>query len=148
MSHLFCSPTLLCSCPGAHSQGRQSRRVVEVHRQHHFRLQARREPHPPRGPVPVGPCQRCGLQVSQDQTWEEVPAVGEWRGLSRAERSGGRQRQPGYPVEGHVGTQAQEVPAAREERQVQEAIEDGEDTGERRGIQEQSWAGHLKKKKC
>lgn len=122
MCHLFCSLTSLRSCPGTHPEGRKSRRVVEVHRQHHLRLQAGREPHPPRGPVPVGPRQRRGLQVSQDQAREEVPASGERRGLPRAERSGGRQRQPGYPVEGHVGTQAQEVPAAREERQVQEAI--------------------------
>jgi len=116
------SPTSLCSRPGAHPEGGQGRRVVEVHRQHHLRLQAGREPHPPRRPVPVGPCQGRDLQVSQDQAREEVPAAGEQRGLPRPGRSGGGQRQPGYPVEGHVGAQAQEVPAAREERQVQEAI--------------------------
>lgn len=108
----FISSTFLRSCPGAHPEGGQSGRVVEVHRQHHFRLQAGREPHSPRRPVPVGPSQRRGLQVSQDQTWEEVPAAGERRGLPRAGWSGRRQRQSGYPVEGHMGTQAQEVPAA------------------------------------
>lgn len=41
-------------------------------------------------------------------------------------------------MEGHVGAQTEEVPAAREERQVQEAIEDGEDAGEMGGIPEQS----------
>lgn len=121
---------LYCSRPGAHPEGRQSGRVVEIHRQHHLRLQAGRKPHPPRGPAPVGARQRRGLQVSQDQTGEEVPAPGERRGLPRAERGGGGQRQPGYPVEGHMGAQAQEVPAAREERQVQEAI-GGESDGER-----------------
>lgn len=60
--------------------------------------------------------------MSKDQAWEEVPTSGERRGLPRPERRGGGQRQPGHPVEGHVGAQAQEVPAAREERQVQEAI--------------------------
>lgn len=86
--------------------------MVEVHRQHNLRLQARRESHPPRGPVPVGPRKRRGLQVSQDQAGEEIPAAGERRGLPRPERSGGGQRQPGDPVEGHVGAQAQEVPTA------------------------------------
>lgn len=57
---------LLFSRPGAHSEGGQSRRVVEVHRQHHLRLQAGREPDPPRGPVPVGPSQGRGLQVPED----------------------------------------------------------------------------------
>lgn len=40
-----------------------------------------------------------------------------------------------------MGAKAQEVPAAREERQVQEAIDKGEAVGEARGIQEQSLSG-------
>lgn len=109
--------------------------MVEVHRQHNFRLQAGREPYPARGPVPVGPRQGRGLQVPQDQTWEEVSAPGERRGLPRTERSGGGQGQPGHPVEGHVGPKTQEVPATREERQVQEAI-----GGENRAWRER-WSG-------
>lgn len=98
--------------------------MVEIHGQHHLRLQAGREPHPPRRPVFVGPRQRRGLQVSQDQTWEKVPAARERRGFPEPERRGGGQRQPGHPVERHVGAQTQKVPAAREERQMQEALGD------------------------
>lgn len=47
-----------------------------------------------------------------------------------------------------MGAKAQEVPAAREERQVQEAIDEGEAGGEARGFQEQRLSGgRLKKKK-
>lgn len=95
---------------------------MEVHRQHHLGLQTGRESDPPRRPVPVGAGQRRGLQVSQDQAREEVPSPGQRRGLSRAERSGGRQGQPGDPVERHVGTQTPEVSAEREEGQMQEAL--------------------------
>lgn len=45
-----------------------------------------------------------------------------------------------------MGAKAQEVPAAREERQVQEAIDKGEVGGEARGIQEQSLSGSSEKK--
>lgn len=95
----------------------------------------------------MGQSQRRGLQVSQDQTWEEVPAAGEWRGLPRAGWSGRRQRQSGYPVEGHMGTQAQEVPAAWEERQVQEALGDGGDAGEKGEEFKSKLNGSFKKKK-
>lgn len=121
-----------CSGPDPHPEGRQDGRMVEIHRQHHLRVQAGREPDPPRRPVPVGPRQGHRLQVSQDQAWEEVLVARERRGLPRAGRRGGRQRQPGHPVEGHVGAQAQEVPAAGEERQVQEALGGGERRTRRR----------------
>lgn len=86
--------------------------------------------------------------MSQDQAWEEVPVAGERRGLPRAERSGGGQGQSGYSVEGHVGTQAEEVPAAGEERQVQEAIggKTLEDVRARGGIQKKLRAGDLDKR--
>lgn len=99
--------------------------MVEIHCQRHLRVQAGREPDPPWRPVLVGSRQRRRLQVSQDQAREEVLVAGERRGLPRSGRCGGRQRQPGHPVEGHMGAQAQEVPAAGEERQVQEALGGG-----------------------
>lgn len=46
-----------------------------------------------------------------------------------------------------MGAKTEEVPAAREERQVQEAVDKGEVGGETRGIQEQSMSGSFKKKK-
>lgn len=99
--------------------------MVEVHRQHNLRLQAGREPHPTRGPNPVGACQGRGLQMPQDQAGQEVPAAGQRRGFAGPERCGGGQGQPGHPVEGHVGPQAPEVSAAGEERQVQEGLGGG-----------------------
>lgn len=99
--------------------------MVEVHRQHHLRLQAGREPHPPRRPAPVGTRQGRGLQVPQDQAGQEVPAARQRRGLAGPERRGGRQGQPGHPVERHVGPQAPEVSAAGEERQMQEGLGGG-----------------------
>lgn len=46
-----------------------------------------------------------------------------------------------------MGAKTEEVPAAREERQVQEAVDKREVGGERRGIQDQSTSGSFKKKK-
>lgn len=50
--------------------------MVEVHRQHHLRVQTRGASHPPWRPAAVGARQRRGLQMPQDQAWEEVPAPG------------------------------------------------------------------------
>lgn len=110
----------LCSGPSARLKRRQSGRVVEVHRQHHFRLQTRPAPHPSRRPVTVGSCQGCCLQVPQDQAWEEVLAPGHrWR-LPRTQRRCRWQRKPANSLEGPVGAPAEEVSAAWQEGKVLE----------------------------
>lgn len=85
---------------------------MEVHRQHNICLQARRAPHPTRGPASVGACQGRSLQMPQDQARAKVPAPGYGRRLPRPERCGGGQGQSAYPLEGPVGPPPPEVPAA------------------------------------
>ncbi len=109
------------SCPSARSKGRQGRRVVEVHCQHHFCLQTRWAPHSPRGPATVGACQGCGLQMPKDQAWKEVPAPGYRRWFPWAERRCGRQGKLAHPLEGPVGAPAEEVPTAWQEGKVLKA---------------------------
>lgn len=49
-------------------------------------------------------------------------------------------------MEGHMGAKTKEVPAAREERQVQEALDKEQVDGDMRGIHEQSMSGSFKNK--
>ncbi len=116
---VFCFCT---SCSGPRPKGRKSRRVVEVHRQHHLCLQTGRKPNPQGGSVFVGQSKGRGLQVPKDQVWQKVPAAGQWRGFPWTERSGGRQGQSGHSMEGHLGSKTPEVSAAGEERKMQESI--------------------------
>lgn len=111
--HLNTESFIPPSCPGARSERGQSGRVVEVHRQHHFSVQTRWAPHSPRRPTAVGSCQGRGLQMSQNQAREEVPAPGHrWR-FPRPEWCGGRQGKLAHPLEGPVGPPAEEISTAR-----------------------------------
>jgi len=91
---------------------------VEVHGQHHLRLQTRQQPDTARRPDPVDPLQGRSVQVPQNQAHEEIFAPGQQRGLSRPERHHCGQNQPCDTVAGYVGSAAAEVPAAGEEGEV------------------------------
>lgn len=71
----------------------------------------------------MDPLQRHRLQVSKTQAYEEIPAAGQRRGLTRPKWGGGRQDQLGHTVEGHMGKKAEKIPTTRKERKVQESLE-------------------------
>lgn len=50
--------------------------MVEIHSECRVSVQAEREPHPQRRPAALGPSQGRGLQVPQNENWQEVPAAG------------------------------------------------------------------------
>lgn len=114
----------VCSCPGQCVGHGDRRRLGQIFRQPGVCVQEPRRAAEERQSLAVGPYEGSGLQMSADTHEQTLPHPGHERGHREPRTPGtaGRQKQPGHSVEGHLDSTTAQVPAQREERQVQQSM--------------------------